>query len=176
MVNFECAPCDCDGVIFDELVKADVEKIRAMRKLHAVHLGESPSFMRSSPEDVQNWLDRAEKRNSRLFTAAQRTGTQGNTPIAYLEVVDDGENFATEIKGMKNICGAFCLPEYRGKGVFQGLLNYAITQMKAEGFESLGVDFESFNPTASGFWLKYFTAYINSVVRRIDECAFLEVD
>jgi hypothetical protein len=54
-------------------------------------------------------------------------------------------------------------------------LNYVITQLKSEGFESLGVDFEGFNPTASGFWLKYFTAYTNSVTRRIDECALFEV-
>jgi hypothetical protein len=33
----------------------------------------------------------------------------------------------------------------------------------------LGVDFESFNPTASDFWLKYFTEYTHSVVRRIDD-------
>jgi GNAT superfamily N-acetyltransferase len=76
---------------------------------------------------------------------------------------------------MKNICGAYCLQEYRGKGIFQGLLNYAITTLKAEGFETLGVDFESFNPTASGFWLKYFTAYTSNVVRRIDECALFDI-
>jgi hypothetical protein len=91
MVNFECKPCD--GIIsFGELMKADVEKIREMRKLHVAHLGESPCFMRSSADDVQEWLARAEKRNSRLFTAMQ-----GDKPIAYLEVTDNGEHFATEI-------------------------------------------------------------------------------
>jgi GNAT superfamily N-acetyltransferase len=168
MINIECEPCG--GINFSELMKDDVEKIRAMRKLHTVHLGESPCFMRSSPDDVQKWINRAEKRNSRLFTA-----THENKTIAYLEVMDSGEHFATEVSGMKSICGAFCLQEYRGKGIFQGLLNYAITQLKSEDFESLGVDFESFNPTASGFWLKYFTAYTKSVVRRIDECALLNV-
>ncbi len=39
----------------------------------------------------------------------------------------------------------------------------------AEGFLRMGVDFESFNPTAYGFWLKHFTAYTYSVVRRVDE-------
>jgi len=33
------------------------------------------------------------------------------------------------------------------------------------------VDCESFNPTARGFWLKYFKEYTHSVVRRIDEKA-----
>jgi len=31
------------------------------------------------------------------------------------------------------------------------------------------VDFESINPSGSGFWLKFFHAYTNSVVRRIDD-------
>jgi GNAT superfamily N-acetyltransferase len=161
MVNFECK--SCDEINFNEIIEDEVEKIREMRKLYAVHLSESPCFMRYG-------INLAEKRNSRVFAAFQI-----NKPIAYLEVMDNGEHFATEVNSMKSICGAFCLPEYRGKGIFQGLLNYTITKLKAEGFKSLGVDFEGFNPTASGFWLKYFTIYTNSVVRRIDECAFLNV-
>ena len=120
--------------------------------------------MRSSPEDVQKWINRAEKRNSRLFSA-----TQTDKAIAYIEIMDNGEHFATGVSSMKNICGAFCLQEHRGKGIFQSLLNYVITQLESEGFEILGVDFEGFNPTASGFWLKYFTAYTHGAVRRIDE-------
>jgi GNAT superfamily N-acetyltransferase len=164
--NFEYQPYD--GVIFTELAKKDVTMIREMRKLHVVHLGNSPCFMRSAPDDAEKWLNRAEKRDSKVFVAMQT-----DKPIAYIEIRADGETFASEVSGMMNICGAFCLPEYRGKDIVQGLLNYAITTLKAEGYESLGVDFESFNPTANGFWLKHFTAYTNSVVRRIDECAFL---
>ena len=36
-------------------------------------------------------------------------------------------------------------------------------------YTMLGVDFESINPSGSGFWLKFFHAYTNGVVRRIDE-------
>ena len=43
--------------------------------------------------------------------------------------------------------------------------------LKKEGFLRLGVDYESFNPTANVFWPKYFEVYTKSVVRRIDECA-----
>lgn len=39
---------------------------------------------------------------------------------------------------------------------------------KSEGFMYLGVDFESYNPTANRFWAKYFMEYINSVTRRIE--------
>ncbi|MCL1998568.1 MAG: GNAT family N-acetyltransferase [Turicibacter sp.] len=164
LTTIECQPCE--GIIFNELAKENVMVIREMRKSQAAHLGESPCFMRSSDEDIEKWLNRAEGRKSRIFIAMK-----ADKPIAFIEITDDGETFASEADSMMNICGAYCLPEHRGKGIVQGLLNYAINVLKTEGYESLGVDFESFNPTANGFWLKYFTAYTNSVVRRIDECA-----
>lgn len=86
------------------------------------------------------------------------------------EVGEDGENFITEMPGIKNICGAFCLPQFRGTGLFANLLNYAVEQLRKEDVTQLGVDYESINPTASGAWSKYFTHYTYSVVRRIDGC------
>ena len=93
--------------------------------------------------------------------------------IAFVEVQDGGENFVTYMPDMKNICGAFCMPEYRGQQIFQELLNYMMDVLKKDGVERLGVDFESFNPTAYAFWLKYFESDTHSVVRRIDEGAIL---
>jgi len=162
LTNFEHSVCE--GIKFEELFKPDVVKIRDMRNALSIHLGQSPCFIRSSPEDCEKWIARAESRDSKLFIALHNA-----LPIAFIEVMDNGENFATREAGMKNICGAFCMPEYRGKGVMQGLLNHVITQLKNDGANSLGADFESFNLTASGFWLKYFTAYTSSVTRRIDE-------
>lgn len=80
----------------------------------------------------------------------------------------EGETFACETPDMMNICGAYCMPEYRGTGVYQELLAYLINVLKEEGYTRLGVDFESFNLTARGFWLKFFTPYTNSLVRRVD--------
>ena len=59
--------------------------------------------------------------------------------------------------------------EHRGRGVYKKLLNYVVNTLKIEGYTRLGVDFESINPSGSGFWLKFFHTYTNSVVRRIDE-------
>ena len=122
--------------------------------------------MYSTQEQLAQWLARAEARNTRLFVARE-----GEKPIAFVEVSSSGENFVTEVSDMSNICGAFCLPEYRGKNIYQSLLDFTILKLKAEGYKRLGVDFESFNFSANAFWLKYFTAYTSSVVRRIDECA-----
>lgn len=164
MEVFECQMTE--EISFVELSKAEVIKVRKLRQLLSQHLGNSPCFMHTSKEELEHWLVRAEERDSRLFVA-----NSGNETIAYIEVMDEGENFVTEVSQMSNICGAFCLPEYRGKNIVQNLINYAITKLKEEGYQILGVDFESFNPTASGFWLKYFSEYTNSLVRRIDEGA-----
>lgn len=91
--------------------------------------------------------------------------------MAYLEIADGGENFATEVWEMRNICGAYCLPAYRGQGIMQLLLNFVIRTLQAEGYTLLGVDFESINPNAWGFWNKYFSAYTYSLTRRIVESA-----
>lgn len=143
----------------DETISETIsEKIYQMKKMYIAHMKKSPCFMHCS---VKN-------RESRLFAAIH-----DGKPAAYMEIMDDAETFVSEHSSMKNICGAFCMPEYRGKGVAQGLLNHIISALKTEGYERLGVDFESFNPTANSFWPKYFTAYTKSLVRRIDECALL---
>ena len=119
------------------------------------------TFPQFDKQSLQNKLDR---QNSRCFAAYK-----AEEMVAYIKIIDSGGNFACDDSSMKNICGAFCLPEYRGMGVYQNLLNFLITILKGEGYTRIGVDFESFNPTAYGFWLKYFTSYTNSIVRRIDE-------
>lgn len=159
----------CPDFTYSELSKADIDEITVLRQGLSAHLAASPCFMKSTEEDLEYWLTNAKNRNSRIFVARHNTSI-----ITFLEVMDEGENFATIKPDMQNICGAFCLPEYRGSGVSQALLNFMIATLKNEGYTRLGVDFESFNPTAYGFWLKYFTAYTSGVVRRIDEKAIPE--
>lgn len=153
------------------LPKEEIAKIREMRRMLSEHLGDSPCFMYSRRQEFEDWLVRAEARDSQVYVAEK-----SETPVAFVEVMSDGENFVTEIRGMRNICGAFCLPEYRGSGVFANLLDYVNRQLQEQGTALLGVDYESFNPTASGAWSKYFTSYTHSVVRRIDECALHAIE
>lgn len=157
------------NIEFRELQKEEIPMVRRLRRMLSDHLGESPCFMYSVESDFISWLQRAEQRNSRLFAALEK-----DKVIAFYEIHDAGENFATCAPDMRNVCGAFCLPKYRGTGISQELLNYVIATLREEGIQRLGVDFESFNPTGCAFWLKYFDAYTNSVVRRIDECVIHE--
>lgn len=144
----------------------DFSKIRKLRACLGRHLGESPCFIKMSDEDVERWQRRKESGGVRVFTA-----WQGGEPVAYLEITDGGENFATEAAEMQNICGAYCVPAHRGQGVMPLLLNFVIRTLRAEGYTLLGVDFESINPNAWGFWNKHFKAYTYGLTRRLVESA-----
>jgi GNAT superfamily N-acetyltransferase len=129
------------------------------------HLGNSPTFMHFDFMDEEE-LYRRNSEDVRYF-AVKAAGDY----IAYVKIGAEGENFVTEVGSMMNICGAYCDPNYRGLGVYHNLLSYLMMTLSQEGYQLLGVDCESFNPTARGFWLKYFAEYTHSVVRRIDEKA-----
>ncbi len=152
------------GYTFRLLPKEEIAAIRQMRIQLSAHLGNSPCFLYDSPQMVKDWITKAEKRDTQVFVA-ERDGIA----VAFIEVGEDGENYITETQGMKNICGAFCLPQSRGTGLFTQLLNFTMEHLNTEGVTRLGVDYESINPTASGAWGKYFTPYTYSVVRRIEE-------
>jgi len=133
------------------------------------HLSKSPMFMRYAQDEIEYGheykFEQWQIREKYRYFAAKI----GENIIAYIRIYDEGENFIGDVKNMKHINGAYCLPEYRGQGIIQNILNFLIKKLKENNNNLLGVDFESFNPTASNFWLKYFNEYTHSVVRRIDD-------
>jgi hypothetical protein len=150
----------CD---LQELPPQEWPRILELQNLLISHLGSSPMFMPYPQLSESRFLNRTA--NDSRFFAAMVDGKCN----AYLKLSPHGENFACGDRSMMNISGACCLPEYRGTGIVHNLLSFLSDALMTEGYTRLGVDFESFNPTAREFWLKYFTPYTNSVVRRIDE-------
>jgi GNAT superfamily N-acetyltransferase len=152
-----------------ELEHNEFHLIFPMGLLLDEHLSKSPMFMRHVREQIEEghedkfaqWQIREKYR----YFAAK----DGKNIIAYIKIHDEGENFIGNAKNMRHIHGAYCLPEYRGRGITQNILNFLIKKLRDENNQLLGVDFESFNPTAINFWLKYFTEYTHSAVRRIDD-------
>lgn len=142
----------------------DVICIRSLREQLSNHLSKSPCFMYTSKDDYKSWISRAEQRDSIVYAAFDK-----EKAVAFVEVKIGGENFITDRKDMMNICGAFCLEEYTGEDIVQNILNRMISDLRNDGYQLLGVDYESINPTAYKFWNKYFIPYTNSVTRRIDE-------
>lgn len=158
---------DCEPCTGYDLVELSKEEFHMVYPLHLAlyrHYCESPFFMNRKPESQEEFAASSLQDGGRYF-AAKRYGEL----CAFLKISVPGETFITTDKSYQHINGAYCLSEHRGRGLYQNLLNFTIAVLKREGYTRLGVDFESFNPTGRGFWLKYFTAYTHSVTRRIDE-------
>lgn len=154
----EIAHPDCTGYAFSELAPDEFPQILPLDHLLDAHMAKSPCFiLRPSQTEVADC--------GSIYLAAK----YGGKIVAYLRAERDGETFICDMPGYLHIKGAFCMPEHRGKGIYQNLLNMLINKLKADNYTRLGVDFESINPAAYGFWLKYFSAYTCGVVRRIDE-------
>ncbi len=162
------APIACEefpAYTFYELSKEEIKRIVLFKNSLVDHLQKTPVFMPlSNLFDEEKIAEENKSRKSRYFVAEE-----GGKTIAFIEIMASGENFACDDPGMTNVCGAYMLPEYRNTGIFTGLLSYLMDILAKEGYTRCGVDFESLNPTASGFWLKHFTPYTYSVTRRIDE-------
>ena len=156
---------NCGGFSFRQAEESDAEAIAEMNNGLIGHLHQSPIFLPYfgvfSGSDIQNSMRAKEYQ---YFIAVDQ-----NAPVAYIRLQEAGENFACDDAGMMNISGAYAKPMVRGKGVAEGLLSFLMDWLRKRGYSRCGVDFESFNFTARKFWLKYFTAYTISVVRRIDE-------
>lgn len=162
MELIDCKPCA--GYDFTELPKSQYHFVYPLYLALNRHYCESPFFMNRKPETQEEFEISSVQDGGRYFAAKQN-----GKLCAFLKISASGEAFVATGNSYRHITGAYCLPEHRGKGLYQNLLNFTISILKREGYTRLGVNFESFNPTARGFWLKYFAAYTNSVVRRIDE-------
>ncbi len=153
-----------ENLEFSELLKEEGKQIRHLRRALNTHLSKSPAFMKSDEKVIESWLDKREADPPRTFIAKMN-----GEICAYIEIQDEGENFITAHPFVQNICGAYCLPEFRGQNIASALLNFVLDVLKRENIPLLGVDCESINPTAIHFWKKHFTPYTQSLVRRIDE-------
>ena len=156
---------NCTGVTFRQAEEVDAEVIAEMSNSESAHLSRSPIFMPCLTTRTTADIAKAINGNDYQYFIAH----EHNRPVAYYRIHKTGENFACNDNTMMNICGAYALPEVRGKGVSVGLLSWLMAWLRERGYLRCGVDFECFNFTARKFWLKYFTAYTNSVIRRIDE-------
>ena len=157
------------GYTFGELPQKEFTNVYPLEKLLDEGYIESPFFMYREPDNEIKSLENAMRYQSIYFTAKY----QGQI-VAFIRAELDGETFVKNTPGYFHCKGLYCLPEHRGKCISQALLGLLVEKLKTLGYIRLGVDFESINPSGSGFWLKYFAAYTHSVVRRIDENAIMK--
>ena len=71
--------------------------------------------------------------------------------------------------GNGQIKAAYCLPEYRGRGIGKALLAEAVLWAKRNGLERLCVEGESANIYGGNFWISHFHPAQYAVRRCVDD-------
>jgi len=150
--------------------KADITDLIGMEHLFKgidKHLSSSPIYLYDhiSENYIDEYRDWLKTEGNNLWIAEINSKIIGylktNTTEINMDELDDGYTMA--------INGAYVLPEYRGKHIMSRLLNAATNWAIEKGLKRCSTDFESANIEGRRFWLKYFTPYCYSMIRRIDE-------
>ena len=146
-----------------ELIKHEQEIIELYRGL-INHLRVSPVFYHCHNFlPVENRFDDFLKDTMRIFAVFdcnKLISMVDSEPVDYGFAIDDPE--------ARNMGDIFLEPIYRGYGIAAALLKFANEELKTSGVRRLFVTHGTVNPTARGFWDKYFTNYFYSMTRLID--------
>ena len=161
----------CHGFDFVELKPDECIRVLPLDHMLDMHMAASPTFILRQSKTEESFAELEADDPSRYFAAKAQ-----DKIIAFVKVQHAGETFICETPAYIHVNGAYCLSEYRGTDLFTNLLGFVVRTLRSEGYTRMGVDFESLNPAAYGFWLKHFTAYTHSVTRRIDEYVITKRD
>lgn len=149
-------------LIFRVAQVEDAEEVSMFMRGLVRHLCKSPTFFPTNIKDYSIHVSTTDLQ--RIFVVKDKQKV-----IGYMQIENEAETFITTHEEIVNICGMFILPEYRGMGIAQQLLEYVCKSVEDSGKKYLGVDCETLNPNALSFWGKYFKKYTYSYIRRIDE-------
>ena len=121
---------------------------------HWQHYTRSPIFMTprqsTTADQFSEFLSRP--KNS-VWLALDR-----ETPIGLMRYIGYDFDSVALVESEQTIAvtGAYVQPAYRGRKVAAALLAAALRDYADRGFTCCTVNFESFNPEAATFWMKYF--------------------
>lgn len=88
--------------------------------------------------------------------------------IGVIEANASGKNFIVTEKEGYNVGEAYVLPEYRGSEVAHKLLEYTEQMTLQHNLKYQWVEHGTANPNARGFWNKYFTTHVYTLIRDIE--------
>jgi GNAT superfamily N-acetyltransferase len=150
-------------------IEQDVSKLISLQTEHNRYYPQSPIFI-SKPTEAQ-------KVRAALEAHAQLGDVffvyyEQDEPCAYMIVggsaIGGGDGFLLEQTNTAQIKSAFARPEFRGKGIGAALLRGAIAWSRQHGYERVFVEHETANVYGGNFWRTYFTPYLYSSMRYID--------
>ena len=129
------------------------------------HLRQSPVFYPGREFTEALYRAYLAEQGARLFVA------EDGARIIGLILACDEQNAILRGKDCQSIGEAFVLPAYRGGAIARSLLAYACDTLRDEGARRFWVRHGTANPTARGFWDKYFRPYSYTMTRDVDPVA-----
>lgn len=141
----------------------DVELLADIEAEHWTHYAQPPTLMTPQAPDGPEEF-------AALLSAPQNSAwlaLDGGRAAAYMrfEVGSHGAAQIVQSEEAFAITGAFTRLAYRGQHAAPALLDSALRDYAARGYTCCTVDFESLNPEATAFWMKYFDPVCLSVIR-----------
>lgn len=127
------------------------------------HLRKSPVFYPGDEFTEGIYKDFFTDSETRVFVAVDKDEIMGLIEANS----EDIWYFSPEIQ-ILNVGEIYVKPEYRGKKIAQALLHYIDTELKAKNVECEWVEHGTANPTARGFWNKYFETFEYEFVRTVE--------
>ncbi len=152
-----------DGITIRKATGNDVPAIARLELDHAQYYRRPPILMAAyDPPNGKAIWDFIARADCSYWLALD-----GDELIGMMRFEPQGGGAAAILEAPDKVhcTGAFVRPTSRSKGTGAALLDAALRDYAARGFARCSVDFESFNPYARAFWLKYFTPVRLSVAR-----------
>ncbi len=145
----------------------DADALLQLEKEMLQYLFKSPIYL--VKECSKDYVLQAISRNRVLIA------WDNDRPIGVMSVqLDPGYHFerlTTDVSGYIVRPGAFVKPEYQRKGIGARLLKAVFDCCTEAGNTFVHVSFETANPNANQFWLRYFNPAIRSVRRTVNKDA-----
>jgi GNAT superfamily N-acetyltransferase len=141
----------------------DANSLAELDAEHWTHYTQSPVFMPPrAGRDAAEQIAFLSRPKNRIWLAED-----GDSPVGFIRY--EGYDFdgvaIVESEDAVTITGAYIRPAYRGRRAAVAMLDAALCDYQARGFKFCAVNFESFNPEAASFWMKYFEPVCFSVLR-----------
>lgn len=141
----------------------DAGALAVIEAEHWRHYAQPPTLMvPATPDDAEQFKKLIGEPDNSVWLA-ERDGELAG--YMRFERRSHGATAIVESDQTIAITGAYVRPAFRGQRAAVALLDSALVEYAARGFERCSVDFESFNPEAYNFWPRYFQPVCYSVVR-----------
>ncbi len=156
----------CEFVELDHPARfARMGELLALWRQLADHLRQSPVFYPGREFTDETFAEYIAKPQARLFAMLQ-----GGKLVGMMDAMPEAPFFMCD-DGVANVGDLYVIPALRGKGLAQGLLDFACRRLRADGYVRLWVCHGTANPTALRFWDRYFENVTCTLLRRIDRSA-----